>query len=32
LKPQIPLLGCDDIPIVHEFEFEMLIDTNTTPC
>jgi len=22
LKPQIPLLGCDDIPIMHEFEFQ----------
>ena len=26
LKPQIPLLGLDDIPIAHEFEFEMLLD------
>jgi len=25
LKPQIPLTGCDDIPIAHEFEFEMLL-------
>ncbi len=23
LKPQIPLIGMDDIPILHEFEFEM---------
>ena len=23
LKPQIPLVGLDNIPIVHEFEFEM---------
>jgi len=23
LKPQIPLVGCDGIPIAHEFEFEM---------
>ena len=25
LKPQIPLLGDDDIPIQHEFEFEILL-------
>jgi len=25
LKPQIPLLGEDDIPLRHEFEFEMRI-------
>lgn len=25
LKPQIPLLGDDDIPIAHEFEFEMRV-------
>ena len=23
LKPQIPLTGCDGIPIAHEFEFEL---------
>ena len=23
LKPQIPLTGMDDIPLLHEFEFEM---------
>jgi len=23
LKPQIPMIGCDGIPIQHEFEFEM---------
>ena len=25
LKPQIPLLGDDDIPIKHEFEFELAL-------
>ena len=25
LKPQIPLLGVDDIPILHEIEFEKLL-------
>ena len=25
LKPQIPLLGDDDIPIKHEFEFEIIL-------
>lgn len=25
LKPQIPLVGCDGIPIVHEIEFDMLL-------
>lgn len=25
LKPQIPLLGEDEIPILHEFEFEKLL-------
>ncbi len=24
LKPEIPLLGYDDIPIRHELEFELL--------
>lgn len=23
IKPQIPLLGFDDIPILHEIEFEL---------
>jgi len=25
IKPSIPLIGTDDIPILHEFEFEMKI-------
>ena len=25
LKPQIPLTGNDDLPIAHEFEFEILL-------
>lgn len=25
IKPQIPLYGCDDIPIRHEIEFEKLL-------
>ena len=25
LKPQIPMLGNDDIPIKHEFEFEIML-------
>lgn len=25
IKPQIPLLGCDNIPIQHEIEFEKII-------
>ena len=25
LKPSIPLTGLDDIPILHEFEFEMIL-------
>ena len=25
LKPQIPLIGCDGIPIAHEFEFEIML-------
>ena len=25
LKPQIPLVGIDDVPIAHEFEFEMFV-------
>jgi len=25
LKPQIPVFGCDGIPIAHEFEFEIII-------
>ena len=24
-KPQIPLTGCDDIPLQHEFEFEKML-------
>lgn len=25
LKPEIPLIGEDDIPLKHEIEFEMLL-------
>ena len=28
LKPQIPLTGDDDIPIKHEFEFELQLNTH----
>ena len=28
LKPQIPLTGCDNIPIKHEFVFEIILDND----
>lgn len=26
IKPEIPLIGFDDIPILHEIEFEIRLD------
>ena len=31
LKPSIPLVGDDDIPLMHEIEFEMILKEHQTP-